>query len=72
MLRQILSELHKQADPVRAKNLSRFFKTGIGEYGEGDVFIGLTVPEQRTLAKKYIDLEFLQFYQNHNTKFLIN
>ena len=53
MLRQILSELHKQADPVRAKNLSRFFKTGIGEYGEGDKFLGLTVPIIRSIASQY-------------------
>lgn len=49
-------DLHELADPEKAKILSRFFKTGKGEYGEGDIFLGLTVPEQRALSKSYLDL----------------
>jgi 3-methyladenine DNA glycosylase AlkD len=55
-LSAINKDFAELADPRKAKILSRFFKTGKGEYGEGDVFLGLTVPEQRALSKKYANL----------------
>ncbi|MDO8463620.1 MAG: DNA alkylation repair protein [bacterium] len=44
------------ADPERAAVSRRFFKTNPGEYGAGDRFLGLTVPQQRTIAKRFPDL----------------
>lgn len=50
------SELLKLKNPAKAKILSSFFKTGIGQYGEGDRFLGVTVPETRKVAKQFSDL----------------
>ncbi len=52
-MNSLTEELNLSSDPVRATNLARFFKTGLGEYGEGDKFIGLTMPQIRAIAKKY-------------------
>lgn len=49
-------ELREVARPEKVKILSSFFKTGPGEYGEGDIFIGVTVPDNRSVARRYRDL----------------
>lgn len=53
VLDDIKKEIRKQADPKRAKNSLWFFKTGKGEYGEGDKFLGITVPVQRKIAQQF-------------------
>ncbi len=52
----VQTELRALADPEQARHLIRFFKTGPGEYGEGDRFLGIRVPAQRTIARKYWNL----------------
>ena len=55
---QIIDDLQAVGNPEKAIHLSHFFKTGKGQYGEGDRFIGVTVPEQRAIAKKYQSAPF--------------
>src|SRR3989344_1240737 len=57
MLKKIKEDLEKAANPEKVNIYQRFFKTGKGEYSEGDIFIGLTVPKQREIAKKYVSLD---------------
>jgi len=52
----LCKELRQKSDPIKAKLLKRYFKTGKGEYGEGDIFLGITVPEQRKISGKYVNL----------------
>jgi 3-methyladenine DNA glycosylase AlkD len=52
----VIDALSKVANKEKAKNLSRFFKTGKGQYGEGDIFIGVMVPEQRKIAREFSNL----------------
>lgn len=53
----VSKDLKANITPGKAEILARFFKTGKGEYGEGDVFIGVMVPDIRKIAKKYQDIE---------------
>lgn len=48
--------LRQLENHYQAENLGWFFKTGPGEYGEGDKFLGLRVPQTREISKKFIDL----------------
>lgn len=57
---QITRDIDKLSNKQKTKIYQKFFKTGKGQYAEGDKFIGLTVPQQRQLAKKYHDLPLYQ------------
>ncbi|MFX0576179.1 DNA alkylation repair protein [Nocardia nepalensis] len=53
---EVQAALAEVADPADASHLQRFFKSGPGEYGEGDVFIGVRVPVTRSIAKRFAAL----------------
>ncbi|MEI7741911.1 MAG: DNA alkylation repair protein [bacterium] len=72
---ELNQELLKLADPVQAKNCLWFFKTGKGEYGEGDKFYGIKVPKLRKLASKFealtlADLDALMRSEMHEERFI--
>lgn len=56
MITEWQNKLKEAASPEKAKILMRFFKTAPGEYGEGDIFIGVTVPVVRSTALPYSNL----------------
>jgi 3-methyladenine DNA glycosylase AlkD len=68
MLVGLIRELKNLEDSEKAKILQKFFKTGKGEYGEGDIFLGITVPDQRKTAKKYTGLNLNQIQILLNSK----
>jgi 3-methyladenine DNA glycosylase AlkD len=55
-LNKLRKKIKLLASPAVAKTMQWFFKTGKGEYGEGDIFAGLKVPTQRELAREFNDL----------------
>jgi len=69
MLDKIKGELLQLSDPDRARRLSDFFKTKKGQYGEGDLFLGIRVPEQLKVAKNYTKLGLDDIQELLNSKF---
>src|SRR3989344_2279855 len=56
MLSAIKLELKRLANPQKSTFLAGYFKTGKGEYAQGDIFLGLTVPQTRKIALKFKEL----------------
>jgi 3-methyladenine DNA glycosylase AlkD len=71
---RIQSSLKKYGNPEKAKQQMRFFKTGKNEYGEGDVFMGVKVPDQRKISKTFYaecslqDIDVLLNSKIHETR----
>ncbi len=51
--KNLIADIHSLRNPEKIHIYQRFFKTGKGHYGEGDIFLGLTMPQTRELVKKY-------------------
>ena len=60
---KVRKRLREAADPQKAAFFPSFFKTGKGEYGEGDIFIGVTVPVLRKLVKEFRHLDYAEIRQ---------
>jgi 3-methyladenine DNA glycosylase AlkD len=56
----VIRDLKALASPAKARVSARFFRTAEGQYGHGDIFLGVTVPEQRSAAKRYRALPLAQ------------
>jgi 3-methyladenine DNA glycosylase AlkD len=68
-LQQLKQELKQAANPEKAKDLQRFFKTGKGEYAEGDIFLGIQVPITRQIIKNHFNLTYQELAELLNSKF---
>lgn len=68
MLNELKQEINELSNPERARHCKSYFKTGKGEYAEGDIFIGVGSPKQRELAKKYRDIPLNELQELLNSK----
>ena len=66
---RVIKAIQDEASPTQARHLQRFFKTSKGEYGYGDVFLGVTVPQTRKIANEYKDLPLPQIDKLMASKF---
>lgn len=66
---RVTKAIQSLASPTQARHLQRFFKTSKGEYGYGDVFLGITVSQIRKIANEYKDLTLPQIDKLMASKF---
>ena len=66
---QVVKEIQALSNRGRARDLQKFFQTAPGQYGEGDIFLGLTVPQVRTVAKKYKEISLKEIETLTRSKF---
>jgi 3-methyladenine DNA glycosylase AlkD len=66
---RVTKAIQSLASPTQARHLQRFFKSSKGEYGYGDVFLGVTVPQIRKIANEYKDLTLPQIDKLMASKF---
>ncbi|MFN4181373.1 MAG: DNA alkylation repair protein, partial [Candidatus Paceibacteria bacterium] len=67
MEQKIINDIKRYRNEDKGLILGRFFKTGKGQYGEGDIFWGVDVPTSRKIAERYINTprkEVLKLLQN--------
>lgn len=65
----VLRALREKASPTKARELQRFFKTGPGEYAEGDIFLGITVPVVRSIARTHQDISLTELRKLIHSQF---
>lgn len=65
----ILSSIKQVCSIERAQTSARFFKTGVGEYGHGDIFLGVTVPQCREIASRFSNLSLEQIKEHLHSKY---
>ena len=68
-LKEVKSHMQELRNPKIAEHSLRFFKTGPGEYGEGDMFLGIRVPVTRKVARKFRELPFEQTLELLKSKY---
>ena len=64
-----LTDLRSLAKAGKAADLQRFFKTAPGEYGEGDIFLGVMVPQTREIAREYRDMALAEIEKLTSSEF---
>ena len=69
LLKNVHADLLQLANEQIAEHSQRFFKTGKGEYGEGDIFLGIRVPVLRKLVKKYRGISIAEVRRLLHSKF---